>query len=455
MKRRIAMVLAVATLVTNISIPTFAADQGWVQQGSDWYWKNAKGENVEETWKVWEPDGRKYYLGEDGKMLRDTLFDVNDKWYYVNEYGTQSVNSWRLLNNEDDDEDRWYFFDGSGKAYEKGWKQINGKYYHFTDSTMDYGWLTAEGEMMDEDEDDAWQEAVYYVGDNETGWRRQNEWVKVEEFDTDYYPDQDVVWLWFGSNGKKVSACTKKVNGKYYAFDENGAMCYEWAGSATPSDATYKYYDELDGSQKRGGWFEAIPSEEQDADAHADEEYKWFYANKSGQLYRDGIKTIGGKKYIYDKNGINRRGLLVLDRDKNIVEIIEEDPEEYPSPETLHIAHNGGDIVMTDKSGAILTGKKTVTLDGEKYTMYFDKQGLAVHGLDKRYLYDAGVLIKANKKDDGYKYMMYSVGDNNTYLVNTSGKVQKSGTYKDSDKQWVVTVTEDGKYNVVDSFIKE
>ena len=51
--------------------------------------------------------------------------------------------------------------------------------------------------------------------------------------------------------------------------------------------------------------------------------------------------------------------------------------------------------------------------------------------------------------------MMYSVGDNNTYLVNTSGKVQKSGTYKDSDKQWVVTVTEDGKYNVVDSFIKE
>ncbi|MCM1440923.1 MAG: hypothetical protein NC131_17240, partial [Roseburia sp.] len=402
MKRRIATMLAVCTLATSITIPTFAADQGWVQENNVWHYKNAKGENVTDAWKVWEPDGRKYYLDEDGNMLTDTLFDINDKWYHVNEYGTQTINSWRLLNNEDyDEEDRWYYFDGGGKAYEKGWKQIDGKYYHFTDSTMDYGWLTEDGEMIDEDEEDAWEEAVYYTGDNTTGWRFQSEWVKVEEFDTDYYPDHDVVWLWFGNNGKKVSACTKRINNKYYAFDENGAMCYEWAGSATPSDATYRYYDEMDGSQKRGGWFQAIPSEEQDQEKHDDEEYMWFYANNSGTTYKDGIKTISGKKYLFDKYGINRRGLLIVNENKKLVKVLEDDPEDYPNPNDLHVAHTMGDIMLTDEKGAILTGKKTVTLDGEKYTMNFTKQGIAIHGEDKGYLYDAGVLIKANKKDDG------------------------------------------------------
>lgn len=447
MKRRLATLLAVCTLAGSITIPTFAADQGWVQQGGTWYYKNSKGENVTDAWKVWEPDGRKYYLDEDGKMLKDTLFDINDNWYYVNEYGTQSINSWRLLNNEYDDEDRWYYFDSSGKAYQKGWKQIDGKYYHFTESTMDYGWLTSEGEMIDDDEADAWQEAVYYTGDNTQGQRRQSEWVKVEEFDSDTYPDHDVVWLWFGTNGKKVSACTKKINGKYYAFDENGAMCYEWAGSATPSDATYKYYDELDGSQKRGGWFQAIPSEDQDPDANADEEYKWFYANNSGATYKDGIKTINGKKYMFDKHGINRRGLMVIDDNKKLVRVIEENMDDYPGPDTLHVAHRQGDIILTDANGAILTGKKTVTLDGEKYTMMFTKQGLAVHGEDKGYLYDAGVLIKADKKNDDYKYKIYSL-DNGMYLVNTSGKIQKAGTYKDNGKEWTVTDLETGGYKI-------
>lgn len=440
-----AIMVATMLLGTVSPISVLAADKGWVQKGNDWYYQDAKGNNVTEAWRDNDSKTHKFYLGEDGRMVRSELFDIDDKWYYVNGDGIQSVNMWRLLNSDYDDCERWFYFDNNGRAYDSGWKTINGKRYHFTDHTMDYGFLTESGEMI-EDTEDAWKEAVYYVGDNNVGWRFENQWVLVDNYDTSEY-DQKELWLYFGANGKKVTNKIQTIKNVRYAFDENGAMVYEWHGTATPSDAAYKYYNQETGEQQNNGWFKAVPSEEQDAEAHDEGEERLFYAGKSGVTYKDGIKTIGGKKYIFDKFGIMRTGLILINQNKQIVEVIEEDPYDFPSAESLRGLRSKGDLIMTDKNGVIKTGKFTVELDGEKTTLNFNKNGVAKHGVDNNYLYDNGVLIKVDKDESEFKYMSYTL-DGKTYCVDTAGRVKKAGTYADGDYKWVVTDAGEKGYTV-------
>lgn len=442
---KLSALLATTMLVTSVPTVTFAADKGWVQKGNDWYYQDSKGNNVTEAWRDNDSKTYKYYLGEDGKMVRNSLFDIDDKWYYVNGDGVMSVNMWRLLNSDYDDDERWYYFGDNGRAQASGWKTINGKRYHFTDHTMDYGFLTEEGEMI-EDSDSAWKEAVYYVGDNNVGWRFENQWVLVDEYDTSEY-DQKELWLYFGPNGKKVTNKIQTINNVRYAFDENGAMVYEWHGTATPSDAAYKYYNNETGAQQSKGWFKAVPSEEQDAEAHEADEERTFYAGKSGVTYKNGVKTIDGKKYIFDQYGILRTGLMLVNENRQIVEVIEEDFDELPSAESLHGLRSRGDLILTDKNGVIKTGKVTVELDGVKTTMNFNKNGVAKHGVDNNYLYDNGVLIKVDRNESEFKYMSYTL-DGKTYCVDTAGRIKKAGTYADGDYKWTVVDAGDKGYTV-------
>lgn len=438
MKKRILAVAGLlVTLTTGLAFTSIASsDKGWELRGNDWYYLNSNGEQVTETWKPNDSNTHKFYLGEDGKMYVDKLFEVNDYWYYVNEDGAQITNQWRLLETEEDDEERWFYFDGSGRAYKEGWKTIGDKRYHFTESKMDYGWLDEEGQMLDDENEAAWKSGVYYCGTNATGWRYDEEWLEIDSWDEEEYPDYEEMWVYFASNGKKDVGKTRVVGNKRYAFDEYGAMVQQWYGSATPSNADYKYYNNPSGTQARGGWFVAVPSEDQNPEMYEDYEERKFYANGSGTLYKDAVKTIGGKKYLFDSVGIMRYGFVILDSDKHIVRIIAEKEEDYPSVSEIKAAAGEGDLWYFTEDGANKTGKFNIELDSERVAMRFEKAGPAVHGIKDGYLYHNGILIKANKDDDG-KYMQYTL-DGKDYLVNTSGKVQKAGTYNDTDYNWVV-----------------
>lgn len=431
-----------ALLALGTSIISFAATNGWVQSNGDWYYTNRNGEYETNVWRDNASKTYKFYLGDNGKMLTSELIEDNGNYYYVNGDGVQIRNSWVSLFDESDNENRWYYFDNNGKAYENGWKEINGKRYHFTDFKMDYSWLNEDGEMLDTDTEDIWKEATYYVGDN--GERHDNQWVSVEEFDQDEYENRDILWVWFGSNGKKVVDSTKTINGVKYSFDEAGAMVSEWYGSATPSEASYKYYNE-DGSMAKGRWFKAVPSEEQNSEDHDDDVERWFYANSNGTLVKDTIKTINGKKYIFDEYGIMHTGLVVVDSNKKVVEVLGNKEDGMPTSDAVKSAFRTGDLMYFDESGAMKTGKVTLELDDETYTFKFGSNGKALDGVKDDYLYENGILIKADKDN---KYEVVTVREKE-YLVNTSGKVMKSGTYKDSDdNKWVVTKDDNGDYSI-------
>ena len=184
---------------------------GWVFNGNEWYYYDNEGKMEYDVWRGYNNDGNKYYLGENGAMLTNEVVEDDDDKYYVNSSGARVYNEWRLVDIEDEEDERWMFFGENAKAYKNGWKTINGQRYHFNeDGMMDYGWLDAEGNMVNTDGDfdeNAWKEATYYCGDNTTGWRLSNQWVAITEFDGDEeaYDNKDVLWVYLDNNGKKVT----------------------------------------------------------------------------------------------------------------------------------------------------------------------------------------------------------------------------------------------------------
>lgn len=226
MRKFIKKVLAIATVATmavSTAFTSFAAT-GWQYNDVNKTW--AYLEYDEPVVDEWHKSGdHMFYLNEDGVMAVSTIVEnSNGTLSYVNEDGARVANTWvwAEIPNEDG-EQHWVYIKANGQSEDNGWATINGKKYHFTDNVMDYGFLDADGNMIDEDVDDAWIEATYYCGAEADG-ARYSGWVEVFSTNTDEYDDYDTIWIYFGSNGKKVTDTIKTINGVKYQFDENGVM---------------------------------------------------------------------------------------------------------------------------------------------------------------------------------------------------------------------------------------
>ena len=227
----VAVLSAAALLALGASMTSFAA--GWEKdEAGIWHYYDADGEMVTEEWRK---DGSKwYYLDEDGDLLTDSWVD-DEK--YVGTTGAMVVSDWvKTLADEDiddpeDDGENWYYFDNKGKKLQSTSKRINGKTYFFdADGKMRYGWYVDGTD-------------VYYLGGEDDGARVSNDWRWLEaqtdeddnekswhDMDTCTVRCDDEGWYWFGADGKMYKDATKKksINGKYYYFNADGQMLYEW-----------------------------------------------------------------------------------------------------------------------------------------------------------------------------------------------------------------------------------
>lgn len=446
--KKLAVMTAAMAMASLASMTAFAATSGWVQEGNTWYYIDSNGDRVTDTWKT--SGSHKYYLGDDGKMVTDDIVEGSGSgYYYVNADGAMITNEWRLVD-DGEGEERWMYFSESGKSYESGWKTIGNYKYHFTDNKMNYGFLDDDGSEIEDDDGREWETAVYYTGDNAHGQRLENQWLEVFDFDSDKYEDVSSIWIYFDSNGKKVTNKTKTINGVKYAFDDLGAMVTEWLDADTATSSNIKYYSE-DGAQYKGRWFQAVPSEAQNYEDYHDGTERWFYANSNGNLVKDTMKTINSKKYIFDDAGIMQTGLIVVDDSNKIVEVLGNLDDEMPTASEVKAAYSSGKLMYFAESGERKTGKISVRLDDDTYTMKFKSSGQAVHGVEDGYLYDNGILLKA--EDTKYEVVTW---DGKEYLVNTSGKVQKSGEYKDTKEYIKYTVSGDNAngYTITQEYYK-
>ena len=464
----VAVLSAAALLAVGASMTSFA---GWEKdEDGIWHYYDSDDEMVTDEWRK---DGSKwFYLDEDGNMLTDSWVDDE---YYVGADGAMIKNDWIKTTTDDDiddpedDGDHWYYFGSNGKKEADDSKKINGKTYYFNeDGEMIYGWYQDGAD-------------VFYLGGEDEGWRAENQWLWLA------LPDEDEVdrngvsfcsddgactahcdeegWYYFGSNGKMYQkAEKKKVNGKYYFFNDDGQMVYEWinnnkyrvSSSSSPVAAgvpkgtasnaldgnasssasqiwNMQYSNVVEDGSRANGWYEIDGS----ADTGTDGDTDWYYfddgeaerADSVSDLvttdgdrepvYRAKIK-INGKYFCFNEMGQMQTGLQYIKED--------------------------GAFYYFDENGYMQTGKETnVEDDDDAYNFYFitknGKNGQGQTGEKDGYLYFGGKRLEA---DDDYR-VYYC--DGKYWLVNNKGKIQSS-----ESKKYDVEELKVGTANVTGTF---
>ena len=451
----VAVLSAAALLAMGASMTSFAA--GWEKDDAGvWHYYDRDDEMVADEWRK---DGAYwFYLDEDGDMLTDAWVDDD---YYVDSDGRMLVNAWKKTISDEDEDDpedggeHWYYFGNKGKKVTDDDKKIGGKTYYFDeDGKMLTGWQEINGEG-------------YYLGNEDEGWRAENQWLWLEKsgaLDNDNDDDEtlgepvldcddddddlcdDEGWYWFQSSGKLYhDTGKKKINGKYYIFNAHGQMLYEWidndttvthasnaqldgnlsaasGSSATPKPDVDKllYYNEVDDGSRGNGWYQIDGAEDRGNDGDTD----WYYIDDGEITYADG----GTSDFAtYDKQG----DPIYLQRIKVEGKYFAFN-EEGQMQTGLQYAKADHGFYYFDENGYQKTGRvSSVECDDDDYTFYFNtkngKNGQGYKGIKDNYLYFNGKRLDA---DDDYRLYYYN-GD--IYLTNNKGKIQKAKSEKKYD----------------------
>ena len=463
----VAVLSTAALLALGASMSSFAAT-GWQEENGTWVYYDKNGDKETEKWE--KSGDNWFYLNEDGEMATDVIVEFNDNYYYVDENGSMVANKWVSIENEDYDGDsdeepanHWYYFGANGKAYKASsnsttatFKTVNGKKYIFDDEgKMLYGWVNSEGERVTGDS--AWKTdegGLYYLGDENDGAQTIG-WKSIDIVDDEYesagntpgYSSNNVFddenqtrWFYFQSNGKKiVNKDGKGINGKKYSFDADGRMNAEWVifgttpttSSATPGEgvdaqgiasysSSFKYFNSVeDGARVTKGWFKVVPDENLQKGKYDDDSSYWYYADGNGDIVTSEIKTINGKKYMFDNYGRMKDGLWFVKTDGKAVSEFLDDDGALPYDTEDHFKASANDLVEGNyrvyyfgdgSDGSMKTGKQTVSIDGDSFNFLFNKsgsfKGAGKTGVDDSKYYLAGMLLKADKDD---KYAVIKV----------------------------------------------
>ena len=212
----------------------------------------------------------------------------------------------------------WVYYNRDGERATDQWKKSGNNWY----------WLNSDGEMaidqLIEDGDN-----YYYVDIN--GVMAANQWVAIDNEDAGQDNEPDHYWYYFQANGKALKngdnakVALKTINGKKYAFDDEGKMLYGWVSEDNAErvddtdgdgfkEGTYYFGGEDDGAMTVG-WlqmditYDEATNDNEIAPVFNDDEdqSRWFYFQSNGKKVqaKDGdlqkSKTINGKKYEFDQ----------------------------------------------------------------------------------------------------------------------------------------------------------
>ena len=166
---------------------------------------------------------------------------------------------------------------------------------------------------------------------------------------------------------------------------------------------------------------------------------RWYFYNADGERAGDTWKKSGNHWFWLDSDGEMLHGLYKLSINDGEIQSYEEIESENDLPEADEswAVYYFGD---SPKEGVMQTGKTTVDIDGEAYTYNFRKsgtdRGAGYDGIYDGSIYRKGRLMKADK-DAKLEIVEF---EDEEYLVNTSGKIQKKKTnIKDADDRYYCT----------------
>ena len=214
----------------------------------------------------------------------------------------------------------WVYYDRNGDKVTDKWAKSGNNWYY----------LDSNGEMavdqLIEDGDN-----YYYVDVN--GVMAANQWVAIDNEDAGQDDEPEHYWYYFQANGKALkqgdgsTLSLKTVNGKKYAFDDEGKMLYGWVAADNAEriddtdgdafkDGDYYFGGEDDGAMTTGWLLMDITYDEATSDYEIapafnedEDQSRWFYFKSNGKKVKadngdvQKSKTINGKKYEFDENG--------------------------------------------------------------------------------------------------------------------------------------------------------
>ena len=331
----------------------------WVEDSNGWKYKEG-GKYVTNSWK--DIDGKRYYFDANGYRVTGWQTIGGKKYFFMPEgymmTGWISFGSTRYYLMPDGHMLTGWCSFGSTKYYlasagkmVRGWQTIDGKRYYFNDDgVMQTGWQTINGKKY------FFMPEGYMM----TGW--------ISFGSTRYYLDKNGV----------MQTGWQTINGKRYFFMPEGYMMRGWI-----SFGQTRYYLDSNGVMVTG---------KQVIDGTT---YTFASDGKLIVESKRGWKTVNGKKYYYNKNGVAVTGWQTIDGKKYFFM-----PEGY---------------MMT---GWISFGSTRYYLmpDGHMLT------GWCSFGSTKYYLASAGKMVRGWQTIDGKRYYFNDDGVMQTGWQTINGK---------------------------------
>ena len=485
-----AVVSAAALLALGASMTSFAASKGtWMMVDGEWQCYDKNGDAY--TNVFCSSNGKEYYVGDDGQLVRSAWVEYDGNYYFVNSAGAKITNDWRLTTPYDDDsaDEEWYYFKSNGKRAENEKITYKGKSYYFdTDGKMLTGWVNTGDGTSAVNEANGYEAGHTFYCD-ETGARVEGAWVKdVAPGVSDDDADEDEYWYYLKkATGKPATGKQSNINGQIYLFNGEGQMQSGWVAATDPNGVKFVqldkedeeqamsaagkndvYYcgDEDDGHAKKNKWMKTwLPN-----DTNEEEDDKeWFWFDKEGKVFRAGVNTAAETAANAEKYKLDE-GTLVPD-DNKVATLI---GKKKVNSKDYWFRNDG---VMLSKfykiddamyyfggadDGSMKTGSQSIKDNaGDTYKFYFYtkdqttdkyqtpkygkklKKGAGVVGNQSNKLYYYGLLLTA----DDYKYQVVTLKDNDgqdvKFIINSNGSIQHSyGTTYKEDGQDLIVVDE-------------
>ena len=459
-----ALVSATALLALGASITSFAAARGtWMLVDGEWYCYDSNGDPYEDTFCV--SNGKDYYVGEDGMLVRSSWVEYDGDYYFVNSAGQKITSDWRLTTPYDDEdaEEEWYYFQASGKMATSKKIVYKGNTYFFdADGKMLTGWVTADGTDVVNEENSINTSYTFYA--DETGARVEGDWILtvepgIEEDDA----DADYYWYYLLSSGKVATGKRNNIKGQTYFFNPEGQMLSGWVKGVTGTDGTE--YSEIDGETnaeplayeenvsyyycggsddghaKKNKWVKLWRPEDTYEEDEDNDKF-WYWIEKNGEVFvPEATETVGYKYQLTDgsleqktdqisviKKKINSKDYFfneageMLSQFIDVVHVADEDKNDLSEG----MYYFGG-----SDDGSMKTGSETVRDDNlDAFKFYFgtknnddtgERKGVGITGNKSNKLYYKGHLVAAQD----YRYQPVIIGDY-TFIVNSNGSIQHS-----------------------------
>ena len=260
---------------------------GWLLLNNSWYMFNADGSMI----TGWHGD---YYFDENGKMKANAFVEG----YYLGADGKYVKNKWIKDGGKD------YFMDANGKVKKNAWQ---GVYYLGKDGAMLTNIFTPDGYYVGSDGayyTNRWfrdHKKDYFV--NAAGKVVKNAWQGA------YYLGKDGVMLtnaftpdgyYVGSDGVYVRNQKVTVDGKVYYLNVDGKVAKnQWSGdyfidgnsNVVKNHWVGDYWCGEDGKYVKSSWVDN----------------NRYYVDSNGVYVRNAWKQINGKYYYMEASGLTRK----------------------------------------------------------------------------------------------------------------------------------------------------